>query len=557
MTKNNPDNNAGKRRVASLVSGAVVGQVERVTQNRVVTFFRERLHYDYLGNWQDRVGNRNIEEAPLRAFLQKSGYSETLITRVLHELGKVAGNATLSPYDANKAVYDLLRYGVKVREEVGQNTQTVWLVDWKQPQRNHFAIAEEVSVSGPNSKRPDIVVYLNGIALGVLELKRSTVSVAEGIRQNLDNQKSVFIQPFFTTMQLVLAGNETEGLRYGTIQTKEKYYLDWKEEEPESEADPGRGVELLLDRQLARLCSKERLLEIIHDFVVFDSGVKKLCRPNQYFGVRSAQAAVKKHEGGIIWHTQGSGKSLTMVWLTKWLRENRPSARVLIITDRIELDEQIEKVFKGVNEDILRTRNGAELIQALNATTPWLLCSLIHKFGSGPTKKGAGSTWRNSDEGGDVEAYIRELKSSLPPGFATKGDLYVYVDECHRTQSGKLHEAMKELVPGAMFIGFTGTPLLKADKQKSIEIFGPYIHIYKFDQAVRDGVVLDLRYEARDIDQNISSPSRIDAWFEAKTKGLNDFALAQLKHKWGTMQKVLSSQSRLEKIVADILLDIV
>jgi type I restriction enzyme R subunit len=143
----------------------------------------------------------------------------------------------------------------------------------------------------------------------------------------------------------------------------------------------------------------------------------------------------------------------------------------------------------------------------------------------------------------------------VPPGFKAKGDLYVFVDECHRTQSGDLHKAMKALLPQRVFIGFTGTPLLKADKKKSIEVFGRYIHTYKFDEAVRDGVVLDLRYEARDIDQSITAQKKIDQWFEAKTKGLNDLAKAQLKQRWGTMQKVLSSQSRLEKIVADILLD--
>src|SRR5690606_2819028 len=172
-------------------------------------------------------------------------------------------------------------------------------------------------------------------------------------------------------------------------------------------------------------------------------------------------------------------------------------------------------------------------------------CSLIHKFGG----KDEG------DEEGDIASYVEEMKNSLSAGFKPKGDLYVFVDECHRTQTGELHKAMKTIMPHAMFIGFTGTPLLKDDKQKSVEIFGRYIHTYKFDEAVSDGVVLDLRYEARDIDQNITSPAKIDQWFEAKTKGLNDLAKAQLKQRWGTMQKVLSSQSRLEKIVADILLD--
>ena len=520
---------------------STVGEVEKRTQQRIVKLFREQLGYDYLGDWIDREGNHNIEEKLLRPFLRdKQGYDEGLIVRGLHVLDKAAGDTSKSLYDRNRAVYELLRYGVKVKAEVGENTQTVWLIDWEHPERNYFAIAEEVTVLGTDvkahTKRPDIVLYVNGIALGVLELKRSIVSVAAGIRQNLDNQKKVFIEHFFSTVQWVMAGNDTEGLRYGAIQTPEKYYLRWKEESP---------IESLLERALVQLCGKARILELIHDFIVFDAGVKKLCRPNQYFGVRAAQEHVKRREGGIIWHAQGSGKSLIMVWLTKWIREHAADARVLIITDRTELDEQIERVYTGVNEEIYRTKSGADLIAKLNATAPWLMCSLIHKFGGK----------EESEEIGDVPAYIEELKKALPPGFAAKGNLFVFVDECHRTQSGELHKAMKGILPNAMFIGFTGTPLLKADKQKSIEVFGRYIHTYKFDEAVKDKVVVDLRYEARDIDQRITSQAKIDQWFEAKTRGLTDLAKAQLKLRWGTMQKVLSSQSRLEQIVADILMD--
>ncbi|MFM2408782.1 MAG: hypothetical protein RL358_1524 [Pseudomonadota bacterium] len=517
-----------------------VGQIEKATQQRVVKLFQEKLGYDYLGDWSARADNRNIDAALARRFLQQQGYDAALVTKALHQLDKVAGDQSRSLYDTNKATYELLRYGVKVKAEIGENTQTVWLIDWKNPLNNHFAIAEEVTVKGADAqahtKRPDVVIYVNGIALGVLELKRSTVSVAEGIRQNLDNQKKVFIQPFFTTMQLVMAGNDTEGVRYGTIETKAKYYLTWKQDSD---------IENLLDRHLTQLCEKTHFLENIHDFIVFDAGTKKLCRHNQYFGVKAAQAHVKRREGGIIWHTQGSGKSLTMVWLAKWLRENVKDARVVIITDRTELDEQIERVFKGVDEDIYRTQSGADLIAKLNATNPWLIASLIHKF----VGKEEGESLV------DIGAFIAEMQRGLPADFKARGDIYVFVDECHRTQSGELHKAMKAILPNALFIGFTGTPLLKADKQKSIEIFGRYIHTYKFDEAVRDKVVLDLRYEARDIDQNITSPAKIDQWFDAKTRGLNDIALTQLKQKWGSMQKVLSSKSRLEKIVADILMD--
>jgi type I restriction enzyme R subunit len=518
-----------------------IGQKERATQNRIVELFRDkkRLDYDYLGDWTDREDNRNIEVGLLTDWLT-GRYDETLIKLAIAELRRVASDQASIPYEVNYAVYKLLRYGVKVQTGPGQPFQTVKLIDWTNPEANHFAIAEEVTVrspvSGSATKRPDIVIYVNGIALGVLELKRSTVSVSEGIRQNLDNQKGIFIQPFFASMQLIMAGNDTEGLRYGTIQTPESYYLEWKEAD-EAEDMPA----LRLDRDLIHTCAKPRLLEILHDFIVFDAGIKKLCRPNQYFGVKAAQVRVRKREGGIIWHTQGSGKSLTMVWLAKWTRENVKDARVLIITDRTELDDQIERVFLGVGEQIHRTESGSDLIGVLNDTTPWLVGSLVHKFGG-------------KDED-DVAHYLEEVRAALPANFSAKGDLFVFVDECHRTQSGELHQAMKAILPNAMFIGFTGTPLLKADKATSLEVFGTFIHTYKFDEAVKDGVILDLRYEARDVDQHITSPSKIDQWFEAKTKGLTDLAKAQLKQRWGTMKKVLSSQSRLEQIVQDVLMD--
>jgi type I restriction enzyme R subunit len=516
-----------------------VGQKERTTQTRVVEFFQKQLGWRHLGDWHDRPNNRNVEQGILTDWLHDRGVSLALIQRALRRLDQAAAlGEGKNLYDANKAVYQLLRYGVKEKEGAGYQNQNVWLIDWKNPEANDFAIAEEVSIKGENKKRPDVVLYVNGIALGVLELKRSCVGVSEGIRQNLDNQKKDFVRNFFSTMQLVMAGNDTQGLRYGTIETKEKYYLEWKEgvENP---------FEHLLDFHLSCVCNKQRFLQILHDFMVFDTGTKKTCRHNQFFGIEEAKKHVVRREGGIIWHTQGSGKSLTMVWLAKWIRENQQDARVLIITDRTELDEQIEKVFYGVDEEIYRTKSGADLINTLNESEEWLMCSLVHKFGR----------QAESEDDAAADEFIAELKNSLPKDFAAKGNLFVFVDECHRTQSGKLHEAMKEILPQAMFIGFTGTPLMKKDKKKSIEIFGPYIHTYKFHEAVADGVVLDLRYEARDIDQHITSQKKVDDWFEAKTKGLSKLGRMQLKQKWGSMQKLLSSKSRLEQIVSDIMLD--
>lgn len=320
-------------------------------------------------------------------------------------------------------------------------------------------------------------------------------------------------------------------MRYGGIKTEEKYFLKWKEDEEDN-------TRFKLDKYLLKMCCKERLIELLHDFVLFDGGVKKLPRAHQYFGVKAAQEHVDGYKGGIIWHTQGSGKSIVMVLLAKWILENKPNARVLILTDRDELDKQIERVFTDSGEAIYRTSSGRDLMAQLGQAKPRLLCSLIHKFG----RKGVD----------DFDAFIEELKSQPTPAL---GELFVFVDECHRTQGGKLNKTMKALLPGAVFIGFTGTPLLKKDKQTSLEVFGGYIHTYKFGEAVEDEVVLDLVYEARDIEQTLGSQDKIDAWFEAKTKGLNEWQKAALRERWGTMQVVLSSRSRMERVVADIVFD--
>lgn len=508
-----------------------IGKSERETQNRIIALFEDELGYEYLGDWSKRANNSNVEEQLLTRYLTACGYGQALIAPAIHRLKTASSRSQGSLYDNNKAVYSLLRYGVHVKEEAGKNTEIIRLIDWEKPEKNHFAIAEEVTIVGKREKRPDIVLYVNGIAIGVLELKNSRVSIGEGIRQSLVNQKPDFIGEFFNTVQFIFAGNDSQGLKYGTIGTPEKYFLTWKEDEEDNEG-------YKLDKYLKKLCRKDRLIELMHDFVLFDGGVKKLPRVHQYFGIKAAQEYVRRREGGIIWHTQGSGKSIVMVLLAKWILENFPNARIAVITDRDELDKQIERVFRDAGEDIYRTRSGSDLMSQLGKATPRLLCSLVHKFGR-----------RDVD---NFQQFIRELEASPSQ---TVGELFVFVDECHRTQSGKLHRTMKAMMPDAVFIGFTGTPLLKKDRKTSREVFGSYIHTYKFSEGVEDEIVLDLVYEARDIDQKLGSKDKVDEWFEAKTRGLNEWQKAALKEKWGTMQKVLSSRSRMERVVADIVFD--
>ncbi|HAP42041.1 MAG TPA: restriction endonuclease subunit R [Nitrospira sp.] len=510
---------------------STVGQPERVTQNRVIALFRDELGYRYLGDWADREGNSNIEEGLLTEYLTKSGYTQAQISRALYLLKTEADNHSRNLYGNNQAVYKLLRYGVPVKIEAGKVTETVHLINWREPGKNDFAIAEEVTLTGNHERRPDLVLYINGIAVGVIELKNSRVSIGDGIRQSLSNQQPEFNAWFFSTVQFIFAGNDSEGLQYGTIDTQEKYFLKWKEDEQDNRR-------FKLDKYLLKMCAKDRLIELMHDFVLFDGGVKKLPRVHQYFGIKAAQDSVRQRKGGIIWHTQGSGKSIVMVLLAKWILENNPHARVAIVTDRDELDKQIERVFTDVGEPITRTSSGRDLMSRLGQATPRLLCSLVHKFGR-----------KDVD---NFDAFIKELEAQPSQ---TVGEVFVFVDECHRTQSGKLHRVMKALMPNAVFIGFTGTPLLAKDRVTSFEVFGRYIHTYKFSEGVEDGVVLDLVYEARDIDQHLGSQEKIDAWFDAKTKGLNDWQKDELKKQWGTMQQVLSSKSRMDRVVSDIVFD--
>ena len=258
-----------------------LGQPERATQNRVIALFRDELDYRYLGDWADRDGNINIEESLLSAWLTKCGYTSAQINSARHKLRTEADNHNRTLYGNNQAVYNLLRYGVPVKTEAGKVTETIHLINWREPERNDFAIAEEVTLKGNHERRPDIVLYVNGIAVGVLELKNSRVSIGHGIRQNLSNQQPEFNAWFFSAVQFIFAGNDSEGLRYGTVGTPEKFFLKWKEDED----DDSR---LKLDKYLLKMCRKDRLIELMHDFVLFDGGVKKL----------PAGAPVFRHQGG-------------------------------------------------------------------------------------------------------------------------------------------------------------------------------------------------------------------------------------------------------------------
>ena len=465
-------------------------------------------------------------------------FSQSNVLKAVDELAGVSLNEGLMV--ANERITNLLLLGTSLEENLEDGTRRSFsfkFIDFENLQNNDFYVTEEFEVSrvsqsdAQKHRRPDLVLFINGIPIVVIELKKSSVSFENGIKQLEKEQGKDEIAHLFKYIQLTIAANGS-GARYGTTGTPFKFYSVWKEQDEAKAKESlkslinGREVSAL-DMTLFALLSKDRLLRLVRHYIVFDKRMKKVCRYQQFFAIEETLKRVSMikdgaRAGGLIWHTQGSGKSLTMVMLTKLLKQIYINSKIIVVTDRIDLDGQIHETFENTDVKAGRASSGSDLIEKLQSGVS-VITTLVHKFEKVKNQK----------------VVIRD------------GDIFVLVDESHRTQGGDLHKAMKKALPLACYIGFTGTPLLKREKN-SFAKFGGEIHRYTIDDAVKDGAVLPLLYEGRYVGQEVLDPDGLTRKFDLISRELGDEAKRDLQQKWARFERVASSEQRLELIAVDI-----
>ena len=429
---------------------------------------------------------------------------------------------------ASEKVYNLLTMGRSYQEQVEDKKVSFDLnyIDWKNIENNVFHVTEEFAeegYSGEHNARVDIVLFVNGIPFAVIECKSGIESVDQAVEQNIRNQTNSYIPQLFKYVSLVVASNKNE-VKYGTTRTTKKFYSIWKYENDEKEQIENKVESLNLgrmatyqDKIFTAIMSPERLLEISRYFVLFDANVKKICRYQQYYAVKNIMSTIEKtnkdgnRQGGVIWHTQGSGKSLTMVMAANYILTNiNPGkSRVVVVTDRKELDKQIAKTFSDTKIRPARATSGRNLVDIINEGKADVITSIINKFNT-----------------------------------------FILVDESHRSNYGLLSVKMRRVFSRACYIGFTGTPLMK-DEKTAMRFDGNYIHKYTIKNGVDDKAIVPLFYDGRFVEQEVNE-SEIDIWFEKVCQKLNEKQQNELKTKWSSLQKLNSTSARIKRVALDI-----
>lgn len=440
----------------------------------------------------------------------------------------------------SEKIYDALLLGKSYPETVGDGKMLSFnlrYIDWDNPQNNVFHVTEEFAVDSrdrQHNARPDIVLFINGIPFAVIECKAPHIPVEEAVGQMIRNQQAAYIPHLFKFAQFVVATNKN-AVKYATVGTPKKFWSVWKEQDDDwlqtrlKALVPDR-MSTEQDRNIVSLFSRERVFELIRYFILFDANVKKVCRYQQFFAVREIMKTIAESDehgnrrSGVIWHTQGSGKSLTMVMLAKTilmeLRDCHP--RVVIVTDRKELDAQIAATFAHTRLTPARATSGRHLVELVNSARADVITSIINKF--------------NTVERQEVKNPSR--------------DIFVLVDESHRSNYGLMATRMRSVFPNACYIGFTGTPLMKSEKN-TMARFGRLIHKYTIRDGVEDGAIVPLIYEGRFVEQKVDEEN-IDLWFKQTTRRLTEAQREDLRRKWSSIRRLTSTNARIKRIALDI-----
>ena len=464
-------------------------------------------------------------------------FSAANIERAMEELDEPLTDGLVR---TSEKIYDALLLGKSYPETVGGGKSLSFnlkYIDWEHPENNLFHVTEEFAVESQDklhNARPDIVLFINGIPFAVIECKAPHISVDQAVEQMIRNQQADYIPQLFKYAQIVMATNKNV-VKYATAGTPKKFWSVWKEQD--TAFLDSRLAQLVADRapteqdrNMISLFSRERLMELTRYFVLFDANVKKICRYQQYFAIReiiktiAQQDSKGNRQSGVIWHTQGSGKSLTMVMLAKYILMELAvcNPRVVIVTDRKELDGQIAATFAHTRLNPARATSGRHLVELVTNGKADVITTIINKF--------------NTAERLDAKNNSR--------------DVFVLIDESHRSNYGSMAAKMRTVFPNACYIGFTGTPLMKREKN-TLTKFGKLIHKYTIQDGVEDGAIVPLIYEGRFVEQKVDEEN-IDMWFQQTTKRLTDPQKEDLRRKWSSIRRLTSTDARIKRIALDI-----